>query len=204
MASPRPPFVASLGTQSPFHDITTGNNIVPCASGTPNCDSGTFGFTAGPGYDQVTGLGSLDAGFFSSSLRIASTVTLQLSTNLLQAGGKLVLTATVQPSDPNSATGHRPSGFVTFVVDAIQVISQPRSLSTHPGSPRARSPRIPPIGLPLPAVFDCRLLYNGDSRFNLSRVAPCHPAGSTAATLHAGILLAARPGNRPARQTHPQ
>jgi len=44
-----------------FHDITTGNNIIPCQNGTPNCSSGSFGYTAGPGYDQVTGLGSIDA-----------------------------------------------------------------------------------------------------------------------------------------------
>jgi subtilase family serine protease len=45
-----------------FHDITSGTNKVPCTAGTVNCPSGTtsIGFTAGPGYDQVTGLGSLD------------------------------------------------------------------------------------------------------------------------------------------------
>ncbi len=45
-----------------FHDITSGNNIVPCTAGTKDCPgSGSFGFTAGTGYDQVTGLGSVDA-----------------------------------------------------------------------------------------------------------------------------------------------
>ncbi len=45
-----------------FHDITSGNNKVPCTTGTTNCPSGTttIGFTAGAGYDQVTGIGSLD------------------------------------------------------------------------------------------------------------------------------------------------
>ena len=44
-----------------FHDITSGSNIVPCAiSSTPDCTSGNMGWTAGPGYDQVTGLGSVD------------------------------------------------------------------------------------------------------------------------------------------------
>jgi subtilase family serine protease len=45
-----------------FHDITSGTNKVPCTSGTTNCPAGTtsIGFTAGAGYDQVTGLGSLD------------------------------------------------------------------------------------------------------------------------------------------------
>lgn len=46
-------------TSKAFHDVTTGNNIVPCSA---NCPTGTtdFGFNAGVGYDQVTGLGSVD------------------------------------------------------------------------------------------------------------------------------------------------
>jgi uncharacterized protein (TIGR03437 family) len=43
-----------------FHDIISGNNIVACEVGSPNCPSGTLGYTAGPGYDLCTGLGSLD------------------------------------------------------------------------------------------------------------------------------------------------
>lgn len=44
-----------------FHDVTVGNNIVPCAAGTPNCNNGLLGFAAGPNYDSVTGWGSVDA-----------------------------------------------------------------------------------------------------------------------------------------------
>ena len=44
-----------------FHDITTGNNIVPCTISTTNCTTGSFGFTAGTGYDQASGWGSIDA-----------------------------------------------------------------------------------------------------------------------------------------------
>jgi uncharacterized protein (TIGR03437 family) len=47
-------------TPTAFHDITVGNNIVACTVGTPNCTTGTFGYTAGPGYDLVTGIGSVD------------------------------------------------------------------------------------------------------------------------------------------------
>ncbi len=46
---------------SAFHDITFGSNIVPCQIGTPDCTTGSFGYYAGPGYDPVTGLGSVDA-----------------------------------------------------------------------------------------------------------------------------------------------
>lgn len=54
-------YALATSTPSTFHDITTGNNIVPCGVGTPDCPStGSYGFSAGVGYDQVTGLGTLD------------------------------------------------------------------------------------------------------------------------------------------------
>ena len=54
--------LAANTSNGAFHDITSGTNKVPCTAGTKNCPSGTttIGFTAGTGYDQVTGLGSLD------------------------------------------------------------------------------------------------------------------------------------------------
>ncbi len=58
------PRLYALAASAPyiFHDVTSGDNKVPCQSGTPDCPSGgTIGFTAGTGYDQVTGLGSVDA-----------------------------------------------------------------------------------------------------------------------------------------------
>jgi subtilase family serine protease len=59
------PMLYSLSSSHPtaFHDVTSGNNDVPCGAGTPNCPtSGTlqYGFSAGVGYDVVTGLGSLN------------------------------------------------------------------------------------------------------------------------------------------------
>jgi uncharacterized protein (TIGR03437 family) len=50
----------AVNVPTAFHDITTGDNIVPCVIGTPDCTTGSFGYTAGPGYDMVTGLGSVD------------------------------------------------------------------------------------------------------------------------------------------------
>jgi subtilase family serine protease len=58
-------YLYSLATSSPnaFHDITTGDNMVPCMAGSPDCPaSGMIGYSAGPGYDLTTGLGSVDAG----------------------------------------------------------------------------------------------------------------------------------------------
>jgi uncharacterized protein (TIGR03437 family) len=65
-----------------FHDITTGNNKInvtcPVRSRTP-CTPGIVGFDAGPGYDQVTGLGSVDA---------AALVTAWTGSGSGQPGGK--------------------------------------------------------------------------------------------------------------------
>ena len=58
------PRLYQLAAISPdaFHDITSGNNMVPCQTGTANCpNGGQIGYTAGPGYDQATGLGSPNA-----------------------------------------------------------------------------------------------------------------------------------------------
>jgi subtilase family serine protease len=45
-----------------FHDITVGDNKAPCTKGTQDCpNGGTIGYSAGVGYDQTTGLGSVNA-----------------------------------------------------------------------------------------------------------------------------------------------
>ncbi len=57
-------YIYSLAASSPnaFHDITTGDNMVPCMAGSTDCPaSGMIGYSAGPGYDLTTGLGSVDA-----------------------------------------------------------------------------------------------------------------------------------------------
>jgi subtilase family serine protease len=56
--------LASFSTDA-FHDITSGNNIVPCRVGSVDCPVSPalqqFGYNTTTGYDQVTGLGSVDA-----------------------------------------------------------------------------------------------------------------------------------------------
>lgn len=53
------PLAASSPTA--FHDVTTWNNASSCTLGTQDCPDGSpIGFTAGLGYDQATGLGTID------------------------------------------------------------------------------------------------------------------------------------------------
>jgi len=56
-------YALAASTPSAFHDITTGSNIVPCIQGSTNCPATApfqIGYSAGPGYDLATGLGSLE------------------------------------------------------------------------------------------------------------------------------------------------
>ncbi|MBV9081452.1 MAG: S53 family peptidase [Acidobacteriaceae bacterium] len=78
-----------------FHDITTGNNQVPCRQGSPDCPAnGVLGYAAGPGYDQTTGLGSIDAYHLVSEW--AGDFQLAVSPNTITVGRGAMGTATVQ------------------------------------------------------------------------------------------------------------
>src|SRR6516225_8310464 len=58
-------YTLAQSASAAFHDIITGNNRITatCPGPVPTlpCTPGLVGFVAGPGYDQVTGLGSVDA-----------------------------------------------------------------------------------------------------------------------------------------------
>jgi subtilase family serine protease len=112
-----------------FNDVSGGNNVVPCAKATPNCPASLqFGFSAGPGYDQATGLGSLNANTLAAAWAGTPNFTLQPSaaTFSVVAGNSAQVTVTVHPlngfnsaltftcSDPASeSTCVPPSGATT-------------------------------------------------------------------------------------------
>ncbi len=104
---------------SAFHDVTSGNNN--CLGGTTYCAS-TTGFSAGTGYDEVTGLGSVDlanlaaawpAATGSGAALIGSTTTVSASNTAPTAGQSVTFTITVAPS---TGTGV-PSGTVNLSID---------------------------------------------------------------------------------------
>jgi uncharacterized protein (TIGR03437 family) len=115
------PTLYALAQSTPgiFHDVTVGSNIVPCDAGTPDCKNGTLGYNTGPGYDQATGLGSLDAfnlvtawGGRTSS---ATTTTLSANPGSVLLSGSSVLTATVKATSGTTS----PTGSVSFTVNKI-------------------------------------------------------------------------------------
>ncbi len=124
----------SLAQSQPsvFHDVTTGNNIVTaqftCGGHRGNCPTAeAVGYSAGTGYDTVTGLGSVDAwqflNCFSGTCSTGPTqplnppaATLSLLSNLSSIGQQdtAFLTATATAADGVTT----PVGVVQFTAGA--------------------------------------------------------------------------------------
>ena len=121
-------YALNSNVPSAFHDITTGNNDVPCTIGTPDCTSGIMGWPAGPGYDMATGLGSVDAYVLASNWAsyapagATTTTTASASPSSLTLGGATTLTAAV-----SSTTSGTISGTVTFKVGSTTLGTAPVS-----------------------------------------------------------------------------
>ena len=102
-------------TTDVFHDTTAGDNIVPCAQGSPDCVNGVLGFAAAPGYDRASGLGSVDASRLIAEWNTgkASTTTLLATPSAIGPTDTVMLTATV------TGPGALPTGNVTFVAEHV-------------------------------------------------------------------------------------
>ncbi len=105
-------------SSSVFHDITTGNNIVTPVCPRRGCTTpvSAIGYNAAAGYDQVTGLGSVDVfNLFTAWNGVPGRLTPQIavsaSATSLTTSGSTVLTATV-----TSSNGTTPTGSVVFLL----------------------------------------------------------------------------------------
>jgi len=111
-----------LAAQKPsvFHDVTVGSNNIPCVEGTPNCSLDTNGdgfytlqkYAAGVGYDQASGLGSVDANQLITNWNkitfTSTTTSLSLSSTTFPHGtgvGKLNLVNGTGQASINSLPG---------------------------------------------------------------------------------------------------
>ena len=121
--NPRLYALAQSGT-GVFHDVTAGDNIVnvTCGARSRNCIAGSYGYAAGQGYDQASGLGSVDAYNLvtswrpGSSARAAASVVLQATAISVASTGSVTVTATV-----TSASGATPTGAITFTSGGTQI-----------------------------------------------------------------------------------
>ncbi len=110
-----------LAAQHPaaFHDIAIGDNAVQCQLGTPDCNATGYltGYTAATGYDQASGLGSVDASQLLNNwnaISFASTGTSLTASPTSFAHGTTVTLGT-QVSASNGGT---PSGQVAILSNA--------------------------------------------------------------------------------------
>ncbi len=115
------PALYTLAASTPlaFHDVVTGDNIVPCTSGSSDCPTSSpfqFGFTAGVGYDQVSGLGSVDATVLANnwpSNLPGTTTTISPSATSVNQGDNVTFTATVTPSTATGTVNFYDNGSTT-------------------------------------------------------------------------------------------
>jgi hypothetical protein len=178
------PLLYRLAASNPsaFHDATPGTiSGTVCAIGTPSiCNNSTpgsanaltgglAGYALTPGYDQATGLGSLDvANFIAAAAAVpkstlaSSTLSVQESASTIPNGQTVVFTATLV-----SKTAGTPTGMVQFYADG-NAIGAPVAVASGTAVSAA---------LPFTAagMYSISASYSGD--------------GTYAATVSAGIPL---------------
>jgi subtilase family serine protease len=118
-----------------FHDITSGSN--ECTAGGTYCSAaGESQYPAATGYDQASGLGSVDFDNLllawpgaTSSSPVATTTTLSAVTSTPTPGANDVITITVASASGSSTA--TPTGTLTVIVDGV---TQSSSLPLSNGS----------------------------------------------------------------------
>ncbi len=113
------PKLYALAASNPgvFNDVASGSNQVPCVAGIPGCVNGVLGYAATVGYDQATGLGSVNIGAFSAAIPAATTATLRVPTvTILQTS--TTATTSVFSIGVSSISGSTiPTGTVSVSLD---------------------------------------------------------------------------------------
>jgi uncharacterized protein (TIGR03437 family) len=171
-----------------FHDVTSGDNYVPCVQSSPGCLTGSFGYTAGLGYDLVTGLGSVDVNQFVTHWNQTGAPTrtsVAASAANIAFGTKPQLTATVRASN---GTGI-PTGTVSFLVPggALGTPGLGSAGLVVSGGVATASITVDPNQLSLGAN-NIIAVYSGDNNFDVSS------AGTTVtvtAPANAAVITAA-------------
>lgn len=164
---------------SVFHDVTTGNNSVPCASGSSNCGSNGFlaGYNAGVGYDLASGLGSIDA---TALINNWTSVTLGTSSTTLQINGSTAAYTGVHGANLTfnigvTGSAGTPTGVVAVTDDANLTAggtaSGPQSNAQFAIPLTAGSASSTYNGLP-GGTYQITARYGGDSSFASSTSSP--------------------------------
>jgi pseudomonalisin len=164
--------LAGTTSTNPFHDITTATSgVTGCTAATPSmCNNSTpgptsltgglAGYTLTAGYDQVTGLGSIDvANLLTDAVTpyIATTLILTAAANPIMAGQSTTFTATLTPASTTSAV---PTGTVQFY-SAGTAIGSPIPLSSDVAVSASQA-------FPTPGNYSITAVYSGDTVYDSS------------------------------------
>jgi len=186
--APINPTLYSLAASTPsaFHDVTTGNNMVPCTTGTPDCPAGTteIGFSAGVGYDQVTGLGSPDvtklANAWAATLTQFTLTAGAVSPASVPAGNSATVTIIVAAKSGATTTGET----VSF---------SPSSCSSLPSGIQCTS--FNPASVVVPATGNVTTTLTiqtaGNMAAGTSQFTVAGTSGTTSASTSVSVTLAA-------------
>ena len=110
-------YALAASTPAVFNDVTSGSNQVACIAGIPGCANGVLGYTAGTGYDQVTGLGSVNISTLSTAIASATSVNTRLPNLTIQETATTTTTATFSVAVSSVTGGSVPTGTVSISVD---------------------------------------------------------------------------------------
>ncbi len=113
------PLLYSLASSNAavFNDVVSGSNQVPCLAGTTGCVNGVVGFLTGSGYDQATGLGSVNMAAFSSAVTASANPSAQTPTLVASLATQTAIVATFTITVGGTSTSTTPTGTVTLAVD---------------------------------------------------------------------------------------
>jgi hypothetical protein len=174
--------VNGAGSSCVFHDITQGNNSVPCLAGTPDCgtappsgygvltdpnDGTTPAWTTTAGYDLATGLGSVDAynlvnAWGSTTMGQSSTVLTTLSPATLVHGEQVNVSATVTAASGSGT----PTGAVSLIASPAGQAVSVDSFALTSGAANGVTSLLPG------GTYNVTAHYPGDGNFAASDSAP--------------------------------
>jgi subtilase family serine protease len=167
---------------SVFHDITSGGN--QCTAGSSYCSSaGESEYAATTGYDEASGLGSVDLYNLlsawpttsSTSSLDSTTTTLSAATTSPTSGASDVIT--IQVASTSSSVSTTPTGTLTVAVDGTTVVS---SLALSNGSATYT------FSSSTSGSHVITATYSGDSTFASSTGTVTVTIGSTTSTSSGG------------------
>lgn len=198
------PALYKLAGSSGFHDITSGNNKIPCQPGTTGCPtikasdcpvftappSGTnasnpcFGFAAATGYDLATGLGSIDAYNLLTEIKNGNSTTPPAPADFSISGAPSVLNVTRGGGSANFTTTFTGAAAPINVTCFVAGGADPQKINGMSCTPTCPNPCVAASGVPITftvtAASQVSSLQNGQ---------PLHAPWSLAFTSIGALVL---------------